>query len=80
MNNYHLVVHDRVRIAADYLVLRRSVFKPLTLANQKLDAGLQVLIAQKVYLSVALLRCKSQTEVSPHLTEILAVRGVDGAD
>ena len=52
----HLVVHDWVRVVADYLILFFSACKPLTLANQKVDAGLQMLVAQEVYPSVAMLR------------------------
>ena len=52
----HLVVHDRVRVVANYPVLCCSVCKPLTLANQKVDASLQIFVAQELYLSEALLR------------------------
>ena len=76
----HLVVHNWIRIVANYLVLCRSACKPLTLANQKVDADLQMLEAQKVDISVALLRLNSEPVVSPHLAEILAIHGVDRAD
>ena len=76
----HLAVHNRVRVVADYRVLVCSTCKPLALTNQKVDTGLQLLVAQKVYLSVALLRRKSETEVSLHLADILASRGVDGTE
>ena len=80
VNHDHFVVHDRVRIVADYLVLCRSACKPLTLVNQKVYADLQMLVAKKEYLSVALLRMKSKTVVSPFLAEILASNGIDGAE
>ena len=80
MNYDHLVVHDRVRVVANYLVLCRSACKPLTLANQKIDAGLQMLEAQKVNISVAFLCLKSKTVVSPPLAEILATRGINGTE
>ena len=80
VNHDHLVVENRVRIVANYLVLCRSACKPLTLADQKVDADLQMLEAQKVQFSQALLRIKSKTVVSPLLAEILASHGIDGAE
>ena len=76
----HLVVENRVRVALDYLVLRKPAGKPLTLANEKVNGCLHLLIAQKVDLSVALLHRKSKAVVPPHLAEILVIRGVEGAD
>ena len=56
MGHDHLAVHDRVRVVANILVLCGSACEILTLTNQKVDASLKMIVAQKVYLSVALLR------------------------
>ena len=51
-----LIVHNLVWVASNFPVLISLTGKLLTLANEKVEPSLHLLVAKEVYFAVALLR------------------------